>query len=207
MPTSLEKWRAVVQDPRVVDFFRGTFERAGVQIADTREAFTCVHRGDRVEFEDTLDEATVDYTVEIESHQVDRLAEEAGKGELRPIAQYRVLRALFTPATAATLKNPVLSNGLLRRLSRVEDLIHVHLRTPDPAEEPDTAHTLIHSGGQWLVLPGIHGEPRRVFRLSMEDAIVYQRRVFRAMKEDTWRGWLRFGLWYVSWRRTTSTRH
>jgi hypothetical protein len=205
--TSLEKWRAVVQTPEIVGFFRGTFERAGIRIADTNEAFTCIHRGDRIEFEPQLDESRVDYTVPIESYQVDRLAEEATAGALSEIEQFRVLRALFSPATAATLKNPVLSHGLLRRLSAVEDLIHVRLRSPDPDQEPDTAHTLVHAAGQWLVFMGLHGRPRRTFELSMVDAIDYQRRVFHAMKQNDPLTWIRFASWYVSWRKRVSTRH
>jgi hypothetical protein len=206
MPTSLEKWKEVVQDPRVIAFFRGTFERAGVRVRDTGEEFTCIHRGDRIEFEPSINGAGVDYTVEIEEFQVDRLAQEAATGELRAIAAYRVLRALFSPATAATLKNPVLSNGLLRRLSAVEDLIHVRLRSPVPEEEPDAAHTLVHAAGQWLVIPGLWGRPRRVFDLTIDEALAYQRRVFAAMKRNNPLTWLRFALWYLSWRKRTSTR-
>ena len=207
MATSLEKWRAVVQTPEIVGFFRGTFERAGIRIADRNEAFTCIHRGDRIEFEPQLDESQVDYTVPIESYQVDRLAEEATAGKLSEIEQFRVLRALFSPATAATLKNPVLSHGLLRRLSAVEDLIQVRLHSPDPDQEPDTAHTLVHAAGQWLVFVGLHGRPRRTFELSMVDAIDYQRRVFQAMKKNDPLTWIRFASWYVSWRKRVSTRH
>jgi hypothetical protein len=207
MATSLDRWRAVVQTPEIVGFFRGTFERAGINITDTNEAFTCVHKGDRIEFEPELDEARVDYTVAIESYQIDRLAEDAKAGELSELEQFRILRALFSPATAATLKNPVLSHGLLRRLSAVEDLIHVKLRSPDPEQEPDAAHTLVHAAGQWLVFMGLHGRPRRTFELSMKDAVDYQRRVFQAMKKDNPLTWLRFASWYVSWRRRVSTRH
>jgi hypothetical protein len=205
--TSLEKWRAVVQTPEIVDFFRGTFERAGIRITDTNEAFTCIHQGDRIEFEPQLDESEVDYTVPIESYQVDRLAEEATAGTLSEIEQFRVLRALFSPATAATLKNPVLSHGLLRRLSAVEDLIHVRLQSPDPDQEPHTAHTLVHAAGQWLVFVGLHGRPRRTFELSMGDAIDYQRRVFHAMKQNKPLAWIRFASWYLSWRKRVSARH
>jgi hypothetical protein len=207
LATSLEKWRAVVQTPEIVGFFRGTFERAGVRIIDTSEGFTCIHRGDRIEFESHLDESRVDFTVPIESYQVDRLAEEATTGTLSGIERFRVLRALFSPATAATLKNPVLSHGLLRRLSGVEDLIHVRLHSPDPKQEPDTAHTLVHAAGQWLVFVGLHGRPRRTFELSMEDAVDYQRRVFHAMKQNDPLTWVRFASWYVNWRKRVSARH
>jgi hypothetical protein len=206
MGTALEKWRAVTQDPRVIGFFKGTFERAGVRIADSGEAFTVVHRGDRVDFEPTLNESTTDFTVEIQQHQADRFADAASTGVLDPTAQYRALRALFTPATQATLKNPMLANGFMRRLARIESLIHVRLKSPVPDSEPDTAHTLVHARDQWLVIPGLHGRPGRTFELSIEDAIVYQRHVLKALRQNTWIGWLRFGSWYLRWRPTVSHR-
>lgn len=206
MGTTLEKWQAVTQDPRVIGFFKGTFERAGVRVLDTGETFTVVHRGDRVDFEPTLSESTTDYIVEIEQLQADRFAEAARSGELDPLAQYRAVRALFTPATQATLRNPMLSNGVLRRLSRVEELIHVHLRSPITEQEPDATHTLVHVRGQWLVIPGLHGRAGRTFELSIADAVLYQRHVLRALRANTWSGWLRFALWYLRWRPTVSHR-
>lgn len=208
MVTSFEKWQSIIQDPRVVHFFTDMFERLGVRVTDTKEEFTCIHRGDHVDFEATLDEKKVDYTIEIQSHQVDRLAAHAKTGELGTAEQYRVVRALFTPATAATLKSPVQSNPIVRALSGVEDLIHVYLESPTP-EEPDcddTNHTLIYVRGQWLVIPGLHGRPRRTFRLTMDEALTYHRKVFAALKADNWLSWLRFWRWYLRWRKTVSAR-
>lgn len=206
MSTSLEKWRSITQDPRVVGFFGGTFERAGVRVTDTGEAFTCIHRGDRIDFEPALDESRVDYTVVLTSPQVDHFATEASTGDVTTLEQFRIVSTLFSPATAATLKNPILSHGMLRRLARVEDLIHVHLVSPAPNEEPDATHTLVHASGQWLVVPGIHGRARRVFRLSMDEAIAYQRRVLQAMKSPSPAAWIGFASWYLAWRRRTSRR-
>ncbi len=208
MTTSLEKWQSITQDPRVVRFFAGLFERVGVRVTDSNEEFTGVHCGERIDFEPTLDERNVDYTVEIQSSQVDRLASHARTGELSTAEQYRVVRTLFSPATEAILKNPILSNGILRRLFGVEDLIHVHLKSPTPHELDceDVSHTLIYVKGQWLVIPGLHGSPRRTFRLTMEDALVYHRRIFAAMKANNWLTSLRIFYWYARWRRAVSTR-
>ncbi|MFB0519891.1 MAG: hypothetical protein ACETWD_00480 [Desulfatiglandales bacterium] len=208
MVTSLEKWQSIIQDPRVVHFFTDIFERLGVRVTDTKEQFTCIHRGDRIDFEPTLDEKKVDYTVEIQSYQVDRLAEHAKTGEFGIAEQYRIVRALFTPATSATLKSPIQSSSIVRALSGVEDLIHVYLMSPTP-EEPDcedTNHTLIYVKGQWLVIPGLHGRPRRTFRLTMEDALIYQRKIFTALKANRWLSWWKFLRWYLRWRKAVSTR-
>jgi hypothetical protein len=208
MVTSLEKWQSIIQDPRVVQFFTDMFERLGVRVSDTKEEFTCIHRGDRIDFDPTLNEKSADYTIEIQSYQVDRMAAHAKTGELNLAQQYRVIRALFTPATAATLKSPIQSNPILRSFSGVEDLTHVHLKSPTP-EEPDCedySHTLIYVKGQWLVIPGLHGSPRRTYRLTVEEALSYHRKVFAALKDNNWLGWLRFLRWYLRWRKTVSTR-
>jgi hypothetical protein len=207
MSTSLEKWKAITQDPRVVSFFTGLFERVGIRVTDTQEAFTCIHHGDRIDFEATLDRSKVDYVVELESWQIDRMVAYAEPGELSLYARYRIIRALFTPATAATLKNPVLSNDILRRFARVEDLIHVFLTSPVPEQEEDASHTLIYVKGQWLVIPDLHGNPRRTFRMTLEEAITYHKRVFAAMKADKWSTWWQFARWYQRWRKSVSVLH
>jgi hypothetical protein len=60
--------------------------------------------------------------------------------------------------------------------------------------------------GQWLVIPGLHGRAARTFDLSIEDAVLYQRHVLTALRQNTWIGWLQFGSWYVRWRPTVSHR-
>lgn len=118
--STLDAWREITQSEAVVGFFRGLFERAGVRVLDRNEAFTCIHRGDRVEFEPTLDVSTVDFTVDVTSDQVDRLAEHARSGAFDAVEQFRIVSTLLTPATDGTLRNPILSNGLVRRLATVQ---------------------------------------------------------------------------------------
>jgi len=208
MVTSIQKWQRIIQDPRLVQFFKNMFERLGVRIIDTGEQFTCVHMGDRIEFEPTLNDKKVDFTIEIKSYQVDRFVSETTTGMFGPCEQYRVVRAFFSPATAATLKNPVLSNAFFRGVSRIEDLTHVYLKSPAP-DEPDcedTSHTLVYVKGQWIVVPGLHGKPRRVFRLNMDDALTYHRTVFAALKANRLSQWYKFWRWYMHWRKSVSTK-
>lgn len=204
--SSIELWQRFSDNQAIAAFFEGTFERAGVRVTDTGEAFTCRHLGDRFELTPGIDEDRVDFVVAIERFRVERFAAEAQRGDLGELARFRALKAMFTPATRATLQNPVMSNGRLRRLSRVEDLIHVRLLSPAPHEEPDAEHTLVHAADQWLVLPGLHGAPRRTFRLSCEQALEYQRRVMAARSGRGPARWLAFQRWYVRWRPTVSTR-
>jgi hypothetical protein len=88
-------------------------------------------------------------------------------------------------------------------MNGVEDLIHVHLRSPVDEEE-DVNHTLIHAAGQWVVIPGLHGNPRRVFDLTMADALEYHRRTIDAIHKDRFMNWLSFASWYKKWRKGVS---
>jgi hypothetical protein len=206
MASYLEGWRSVANDPQVVKFFAGLFERLGVEIGE-QEQFTCHHRGDRIEFEDGLNTEQVDYSVKIEPAQAERVAEEARRGGGFDDAEaFRITRTLFTPATAAIMAhNPVLSNSVVRQLTGAEDVIHVRLHSPSP-DEPDAAHTLTYADGRWQVQPGLHGEAARTFTLSTEAALDYQRRVFAAVKANNFLGWLSFGLWYRGWRKKVSVK-
>lgn len=201
--SSMGKWQALTQPPGVVEFFRGLFDRVGVKIIETGEAFTGLHKGDKIEFASGIDDPDVDFTVAITLEQVDRLTRHVVSGELGTAEEFRIVRTLFTPATQATLQNPMMSNGLLRRMNGVEDLIHVHLRSP-VEEEEDVNHTLIHAAGQWVVIPGLHGKPRRVFDLTMADALEYHRRTLDAIHKDSFMNWLSFASWYKKWRKNVS---
>ena len=203
--SSMDKWQALTQPPGVVEFFKGLFDRVGVKIIETGEAFTGQHKGDKIEFASGINEPEVDFTVAISTEQVDRLSRHVDSGELSSAEKFRILRTLFTPATEATLSNPMMSNGWLRRLNGVEELIHVHLRSP-VAEEEDVSHTLVHAAGQWVVIPGLHGHPRRVFDLSMDDALEYHRRTIDAIHKDSLMNWLAFASWYKNWRKGVSKR-
>lgn len=206
MSKSMEVLQVVAQDGRVVEFVAGAFERLGVAVRDTGEAFTCLHRGDRIEFEDRIVHGRVDYTVEVESAGLARLGEQVRAGTFDETEKFRIVRVLFTPATAAMLADqPVLSHPLVRRLTGVENLIHVRLVAPT-RDEQDGTHTLIYAAGQWLVFPGLHGRARRTFTLSTEEALEYQRRVFAAVRAQAFGEWLRFGRWYRQWRKSVSKR-
>lgn len=204
MESSLARFQSLAQPAGAVEFFRGLFERVGVRVTDTGEQVTGKHLGDRVAFEGDLDPNSVDYVVEVPSTHIDRLADHLRAGTLDELEQYRIASALFTPATAAMLKNPIMSQPSLRKLAGVEDLIHVHLKSP-AVEAPDTAHTLIYANRQWIVLPGLHGIPARVYRLNTAQALDYQRKALEALKANNLSAWTAFAGWYREWRKGVSS--
>ena len=200
---SMEIWKSVPQTEAVVAFFDNLFIRIGVIVEDTGERFTCLHLGDRIEFEPGIGE--VDYTISIEAYQVERLARFARTGQIAEEEQFRVLKEVMTPATAALLKNPSMSRPFVKCASGAEDVIHVVLKSPLTAEE-DVAHTLIYANRQWIVIPGLHGKAQRVFTLSLQDAIEFQKASYRTIKDTRCGKWMKFGRWYRQWREKVSER-
>jgi len=105
MTTSITKFKSIHQFPAVVDFFTLLFEKAGIRVVDTGEEFSCYHSGTHIDFEERLDEASVDYIVELNTIQVDHLVELASNKEIDEVKRYRILHTLFVPAIGASV-NP-----------------------------------------------------------------------------------------------------
>jgi hypothetical protein len=204
MATSLEKWRAAMQPPDVVTFFRGLFERAGVRVTDTGESFTCVHRGTAIEFEDTLDEDAVDFTVEIDSQQVDALLHDIADAKLDAGERYRIMAHLAAPAARGAFRRPVIRNRFLRTvlftIGRADMLMHVRLMPP-PGETEVPGYTVMYVDGQTLVVPGFYGRVKHEYRLSVDNALAFQRRLLTARRKNRLRDWLRFARWYGGLKR------
>ena len=129
----------------------------------------------------------------------------AKDGKIDSSESWRILDVLFTPLTKVTLQSPVLSVNWRRKLAGVEDLTHVYLLNPKGEEA--SKHTLIYVKGQWLVLKGLHGDPRRTYRMTPEESLEYQRVIFKALKKDTFFGWMKFASWYKKWRKQNSVTH
>ena len=204
----LERWKSLTVPPQVVELFRGAFERLGFRIVDTGEAFTCLHRGDRVEFAAGLDPAAVDLTVEIYAYQADRLGAQLAGGDVDELERFRIVREMLAGASAkfGAVDNPLSSRPSLRRLIRAKNLIHVYLTSPDPAQEPDSTFTIIHVNRRSLLVPGLHGTPERVFRLRVADALELQRVLAQGLKGGGVTKWLKIAKWYVAWRKKVQVR-
>jgi hypothetical protein len=202
--STLERLKTLSVPPAVVETVRGMFSQLGVRVIDTGEAFTCVHRGDSVEFVSGVNERTVDFTVQVHQFQLVRLAEYIRKGTIDEVEQFRIACALFASAAGSRhiMNNPLMSNGVLRRIIRGKNLMHVTLVSPDPAQEPDASYTIIFINGEQLVLPGLHGTPLRILRVPFADAIALQKNLFAGMKAGTAPSkWIKIAKWYVDWRK------
>ncbi|MEM6335928.1 MAG: hypothetical protein AAF752_05130 [Bacteroidota bacterium] len=201
MPSALSIWQQLFQTPALVQYFEGVFSRIGVEVTDTGETLTVRHEGATVSFHPGL-QTGVDFVVPLSSEQIDLLAHYTEDGRIDAQESWRIVRAMFTPMTQATLAHPVFAGRTLRRIAGAEDLIHVRLLSPGP--EPAAEHTLAYTAGQWIVTPGLLGKPMRTYSLTPEQALDYQRRVYSAMQKDSAIGWTRFAAWYRRWRVNVS---
>jgi hypothetical protein len=175
-----------------------------VKVIDTGEAFTCVHRGDRIEFVPGVNETSVDFTAQVYQFQLERLAEHMRRGTLDEVEQFRIACALFISAAGSRhiMANPLMANAALRRVIRGKNLMHVTLVSPDPTQEPDVTYTIMFINGEQLVVPGLHGKPLRILRVPFSDAIALEKNLFAGLKAGLAPSkWIKIAKWYVDWRK------
>ena len=200
----MNSWGNIVQTAEVVEYFNGVFDMIGISIEETGEKFTVYHRGDTITLNQGIDPNS-DFIVPLKAQNIHNMIAHSNDGIISSEESWRILSVLFTPLTKVTLQTPVLSVNWRRMLAGVEDLTHVYLISPDNQEA--NKHTLIYIKGQWLVLEGLHGQARRTYRMDESESLLYQRKIFSAMKKDTFIGWVKFGVWYKRWRKTVSITH
>ncbi len=204
-PTSLDTWKNIFQSPKLVNYFDGVFNSLGIIIEENGERFTVYHHGDSFEFAKGIKDEDVDFIVPLKKQNITNMVNHAKDGIINAEESWRILDVLFTPLTKVTLQNPVLSVNWRRKLAGVEDLTHVYLINPNGQEA--SKHSLIYIKGQWLVLKGIHGKPKRTYRMSPDQSLEYQKMIFSAMEKDSFWGWWKFSRYYKEWRKTCSITH
>ena len=204
LQSSLDTWQDIEQTPAALAFFKDLFNRSGVRVLDTNEAFTCVQTSSGIEFIDGLDEDSVDYTVQIYAYQVERLADYLQTEGIDEIDQYRIARSLYAHIASAALKNTAvlrfMNNSLISLLINRKRVVHIELLSSDSRQESHAYFTLLGVSKQWLMLEGHHGTPYRVFRMSHLDVLDMYKRVTTTMRAGGWIGWTRLAMWYVGWR-------
>ena len=200
--SSLQKWEKILQTPELLNYFNGVFDHLGIEIKETGESFTIHHQGDSFTFEKGIVKEKVDFIVPLELQNIYNMIKHTKDGEISDNESWRILNVLFTPMTRVTLETPVLAVNWRRKLAGVEDLTHVYLL--NPSGEEASVHTLVYVKGQWLVLKGVHGDARRIYKMTPEQSIEYQRKIFSAMKKNSLWNWWKFSRWYKNWRKTCS---
>lgn len=202
--SAISAWNNIMQTPEIVDYFDGVFDKLGITVEGMDEEFTVHHQGDKITFSKGIDD-DIDFLVPLQKQNILNMISHSKDGSISSEESWRILSVLFTPLTYETLKVPPLAINWRRKLAGVEDLIHVYLLDPSGGEA--NKHTLIYVKDQWLVVEGLHGEPRRTYRMTPEQSLDYQRRIFTAIKIDSFWEWWRFASWYKEWRKACSVTH
>ena len=197
-------WQGIADTPALVEYFKDTFDSIGVSVQASEQNFTVTHTGTELLLSEGIAE-DVTFRVTISQKQVLNMVQNASDNRISDQESWRILSVLFTPMTAETLGNKVFTNYWNRRLIGVEDHIHVHLLNPSGTS--DTSHTLFFVKGQWVVVKGLHGKPKRTFKLTPEQALEYQRKTFTALRHGNKKQQRAWAKWYKTWRNGVSETH
>jgi RimJ/RimL family protein N-acetyltransferase len=200
MPMSENRARleALAGQPAAVEWFRGLFAEAHVELADTGERFTIVHQGDRAEVLEGFQRPDANLVVSLRSTNLERLTSIFADGTVGPSEEYRIVRFMLRPCLEAALRMPILNHDVLRKILRMDDAWQQALLDPEGRE--DLRLTIEKANGHWTVTEGFHGHPRRRLALTAPQLLEFQRRVFAADRQDSMSGWLDLANWYVGWR-------
>lgn len=201
--TAMETWKPLLNQPKLAEYFSGTFNYLGIRIAETGEAFTVHHLGRSFELTAGIDPAKADFTVTLHQENIDNMLKHGADAQIDEAESFRIMRVLFTPLTEAELNNPYLTKRRYLKMAKVEQLIHVTLL--DPEKKENHLHSLIYCDGQWLAIPGHYGKAGRSFLLQPKDAVEFQRQLFKAKTANTKKSWMQFMRWYKDWRETVSS--
>lgn len=201
--SSMDQWSSLLNKKELAEYFSGIFNKMGFYIEETGERFTVYHEGDHFTLKVGIDSDSVDYIVRLKLENIANMQKHGSDNKIDEHESFRIMSVLFTPLTEASLTNPTMTKPMLRKASGIENHIHIHLVGPEAADT--VSHTLIYINKKWMVIPGTHGQAKRVFTLSPQDAIDYQRKVFIALNTNTMKGWKEFKTWYVDWRSNVST--
>ncbi len=198
MSENFEQLKAIAQKKAAVDWFKGLFKQAHLEITDTAEKFTLVHLGDRAEIRSGFGEEKPNFVVQLESENIRRLTAAFADDVIDAQEQYRIVKFMLRPCLRAALSMPILNNKALLQVVKVDT--HWQEALLDPQGNEDEQVTVVYVNKQWLVIPGYHGKPQRRLLLTPAQLLDFQRRVFEADESGKLSDWLNLARWYAPWR-------
>ncbi len=197
-----EAWQPLLEQEKIASYFAGMWESLGINIEETKEAITVFHKGDHFEIKDGVDPSSVDYNVFLQEKHITRMLSHGEDGEIDAFESFKIMGALFTPFTRSSLTHPMMNKSFQMKLAKIENHVHVYLNSP--TNDEFVAHTLLFINKKWLVVDGIQGDAKRVFNITPQQAIDYQRAAFSAQKGDSKKSWRAFKKFYLQWRTEVS---
>ena len=198
MSENLRLLMAVAEKSSAVAWFKGLFKQAHVEIMDTGERFTVLHHGDRAEVLTGFQTNKPNFVIPLQSEEIQGLAAAFADDVIDADEQYRIVKFMLKPCLKASLEMPILRNRTVLKITKVDT--HWQEALLDPQGNEDEQVTIIFANKQWLVIPGYHGKPQRRVRLTSEQLLDFQRRVFHADAANKLTAWVKLARWYVKWR-------
>lgn len=198
MSDNLQLLQAVAAKPSAVAWFKGLFKHAHIEITDTGERFTILHHGSRAEVLTGFQGDKPNFVVPLQSENIRRLSAAFADDVIDAQEQYRIVKFMLRPCLEASLRMPILRNATVQKIVKVET--HWQEALLDPQGNEDEQVTIVFANKQWLVIPGYHGQPQRRLRLTPEQLLDFQRRVFEADEANKLTAWAKLARWYVKWR-------
>ena len=199
-----ETWKPILSKPGMASYFEGMWEQLGIRVKTYNEAITLIFEGDHFEIKNGIDNERVDYIIDLEPENISNMADYGLDGVIDEHESFKIMAVLFTPFVRASLEHPMMNKSLQMKMAGIEDHVHVYLMGPE--KDAHATHTLLFFHKKWLVVEGIHGEAKRVFKMTPQQAIHYQKEAFKAQKSDTRKGWKAFKKFYLGWRKTVSVK-
>ena len=178
MNSNQEYLEQLAQKKSAVAWFKGLFDKAHLEITDTGEKFTILHHGDRVEILPGFQSEKPNFVIPLESENISRLAAAFSDDSIDAQEQYRIVKFMLKPCLRAALEMPILNNQSLLKIVKVDD--HWQEALLDPQGKEDEPVTIVRVNGQWLVIPGYYGKPKRRLLITPEQLLDFQRRVLHA---------------------------
>lgn len=199
MNENMRLLQALVETRSAVEWFKGLFKVAHLEITDTGEKFTIMHDGDRARIVAGFSRAKPNFVIPLQTENIKRLSETFAGPSVSAFQEYRIVKFMLKPCLRAALEMPILKNPAVVRVAKVDTHWQEALLDPDGKEDEQV--TIIYINKQWLIIPGYHGVPQRRVLLQPKQLLEFQRRILEADATGGTAKWVDAARWYVKWRR------
>ena len=198
MSQNSELLQALVQKQAAVDWFKGLFKLANLEITDTGEKFSIVHDGEHAQITEGFSSRKPNFVIPLQSENIQRLSATFADKAVTDFEEYRIVKFMLKPCLRAALTMPILKNKAVLQVAKVDT--HWQEALLDPQGNEDEQVTIIFVNDQWLVIPGYHGVPQRRLLLKPAQLLEFQRRLMQADESGAVADWVQMARWYVKWR-------
>lgn len=110
----------------------------------------------------------------VDRRNIENMAEVMSDGQISYEEMYRIFYVLAAPAARRMYSVPFLRQPGDKSWIGMDDFVHVVIPPTEPVMYHDTPIrielTVVNVDGQWLVMPGLQGDPDARFELTLEEA-------------------------------------